>query len=133
MPCLPQITSSPSPLSLLISHKGHSSRIRPVHRRNFPRYRGPFQLSPERLAAPLLEHFVPFEQLVGEAEVRLNDDVEAAGADVAAAEGGEHGGEGVRREAGKSLLCAWEGEVQRGHDFGNADGGGAGDTDAAVD
>jgi len=35
----------------------------------------------------LLEHLVPFEELVGEAEVRLDDDVEAAGADVAAVEG----------------------------------------------
>ena len=57
-----------------------SSRIRSVHCRNLARNRRPLQFPLYRLAALLLLDLVPFEEFVGEAEVGLDDDVEAAGA-----------------------------------------------------
>lgn len=55
--------------------------IRLVHERNLSRDGGPFQLALDGQTAPLLPSLFPFEELVGEAQVWLYYNVEAAGSD----------------------------------------------------
>lgn len=64
------------------------------------------------VVAAAAEQLLPLEQLVHKAEVGLDDDVEAAGADEAV---------GARKR-----------ETAAAHDLGDADGGAARDADAAV-
>ena len=82
-----------------------SSRIGAVHEGNFSRNFPPFHLSLVGLQrAPFLsEAFLPAQELVGEKEMRLDNDIEAARPD-----------EAVR---------AGERQIQRSHDLRYADGG----------
>ena len=73
--------------------------------------------------------------------MRLDDDVQAAGADEAALWRVSSGtgwwrwnGDGDGYEDGRgNILGAWKGETFRGHHFRDADCRGTGDADAAVD
>ena len=59
-------------------------RIRLIHGRNLPCDVGPLELPLDRLATLQLLHLLPLEELVSEAEVWLDDDVETSSANVAA-------------------------------------------------
>ena len=61
-----------------------SPGVRFVHSRNLSRNGRPFELSSQRLTAALLQYFLPFQELVCEAEMWLDDDVQPASTDIAA-------------------------------------------------
>lgn len=103
-----------------------SPRIRPIHQRDLARNLGPLELALDADQAGLaavvvagagallrLQQLLPLEQLVGEAQVRLDDDVEPP-----------RPHEAVRPR---------ERHVELAHHLGDADGGAARDADAAVD
>ena len=112
------------------------ARVRLIHEGDLPGNFTPFELSFDALAirgrlvillaigrqcvvavvlALLMrtKQFLPFEQLVSEPEVRLDNDVEPPSADKA--------------------VCSREGHSHGTHHFGDADSGGAGHTNTAVD
>jgi hypothetical protein len=55
-----------------------------VHQRDLTRNSGPLELAAERFVASLTLKLLPFEQLVGEAKMRLDNNVQAPGSDKAA-------------------------------------------------
>ncbi len=84
---LPSLNPSPNPFSTQIPAHSHPwtrsrSRIRSIHQRNLPANTLPFHLplNPP-FSAFKLQMLIPLHELVDEAEVRLDDHVEAAGAD----------------------------------------------------
>lgn len=110
-----QSTTSPS-------QSPPSPRIRPIHQRDLARNLAPLELALDADQAGLaavvagallrLQQLLPLEQLVGEAQVRLDDDVEPP-----------RPHEAVRPR---------ERHVELAHHLGDADGGAARDADAAV-
>jgi hypothetical protein len=59
-----------------------ASRIRAIHGGNFSRDSGPFEFPSQGFAAANMQLFFPLEQLIGEPKVRLDNNVESAGANV---------------------------------------------------
>lgn len=59
-------------------------RIRLVHKADLSGNGSPFELAPDWLFAPLLQMLLPLKELVGEAKVGLNDNIQPPCADEAA-------------------------------------------------
>jgi hypothetical protein len=91
---IPSILALSPPLTLDLSTAGYifyviravsRSRIRTIHASNLATDTLPFHVPFDALLAALeLQVLIPLHELVDEAEMRLDDDVEAAGADEAA-------------------------------------------------
>lgn len=61
-----------------------SSRVGLVHQRNLARDSGPLKLTAKRLVASLTLVLFPLEQFVGEAKMRLDNNVQSSRSDKAA-------------------------------------------------
>lgn len=58
-----------------------SSRIRPIHGRNFSCHSRPLKLAFEGLSPLDLLELIPFQELIGKSQMRLNDHIEPASTD----------------------------------------------------
>lgn len=118
-----------SNITMLVSRPS----IRPVHGGNLPRHGGPFEFTTNWLLALLLLLLIELHKLVDEAQVRLDDDVQAASTDETAVGSGRLEHYPLHRLGGENILGTWEAEALACHDFSDTDGCRARNAHAAMD